>query len=73
MIHEAQREVGLQKTHNTKHMQKWGERGAEPHKTLTAFEDCVYKVTGFGEKAALQVCHILLSVRIYTGAVSKYG
>lgn len=71
MIHETQREVDLQKTQNTC---RRGKVGVEPHKTLKpAFEDCVYKVTGFGEKAELQVCRILLSVRIYIGALSKYG
>lgn len=57
---------------DTKHMQK-REGGGEPHKTLRAFEDRVYKVTGFEEKAELQVWHTLLSGRIYAGALSKYG
>lgn len=63
MIHKTQREVAPQKTHNTKHMQGWVGwwwGGWSHTKKLKAFEDYVYKVTGFGEKAVFQVCNILL-------------
>lgn len=29
--HKTQRQVVLQKTHNTKHMQGWGGMGGQPH------------------------------------------
>lgn len=56
VIHQTQREGALQTTHNTKHMQV----GVEPHKkkNLKAFEGYVYKATGFGKKAVMQVCNI---------------
>lgn len=69
VIHKAQREVDPQKTHNTKHMQK----GVEPHKKLKAFEDRVYKVTGFGEKSCASSLLYTFSERIHTDAVSEYG
>lgn len=57
VIHQTQKEVALQTTHNTKHMQV----GVEPYKkNLKAFEGYVYKATGFGKKAVIKVCNIPL-------------